>query len=187
VGKAAFFPTLSITAAGGTESPTWSNLGNWNNRYWSLGPSLSQTVFDGGKSKAVLAQYRAQNEANVATYRQTVLNALKEVEDYLASVRIFSTQIRQQDDAIAFAQRYYNLANARYETGLDTYLNVLTAQNTLLSDRQTAITLRVNRITSSVELIQALGGGWDVSQLPTNTQLKQNGKISGNSDSPGAR
>jgi NodT family efflux transporter outer membrane factor (OMF) lipoprotein len=187
VGRAAYFPSLSITTAGGTESPTWSNLGNWNNRYWSLGPSLSQTVFDGGKNKAVLAQYRAQYDANVASYRQTVLNAMKEVEDYLASVRLLSMQIHQQDDAIASAQRYYNLANARYETGLDTYLNVLTAQNTLLSDHQTAITLRVNRIISSVELIQALGGGWDASQLPTNAQLKQSGKTSGNNGSPGTR
>jgi NodT family efflux transporter outer membrane factor (OMF) lipoprotein len=187
VGRAAFFPSLSITTTGGTESPTWSNLGNWNNRYWSLGPSLSQTVFDGGKNKAVLAQYRAQYDANVATYRQTVLNAMKEVEDYLASVRLLSTQIRQQDEAIASAQRYYDLANARYETGLDTYLNVLTAQSTLLSDRQAVITLRVNRITSSVELIQALGGGWDASQLPTNAQLKHNEKISGNSNATGVR
>jgi NodT family efflux transporter outer membrane factor (OMF) lipoprotein len=167
VGRSAYFPSLSISLEGGTKSPTMSNLANWNNRYWSLGPSLSQTVFDGGKSKATLVQYRAQYEGSVATYRQTVLNAMKEVEDYLASVRLLGTQIHQQDDAISFAQRYYDLANTRYETGLDTYLNVLTAQNTVLNDRQTAITLRVNRITSSVELIQALGGGWDVSQLPS--------------------
>jgi NodT family efflux transporter outer membrane factor (OMF) lipoprotein len=173
IGKAAYFPTLSISAAGGTESPTWSNLYNWSNYYWSLGPSFSETVFDGGKNKATLVQYRAQYNGDVAKYRQTVLNAFKEVEDYLVSVRILSTQIRQQDDAIVSAQRYYNIANSRYETGLDTYLNVLSAQNTLLTDRQTAITLRVNRITASVQLIQALGGGWDSSQLPSDVQLKK--------------
>jgi outer membrane protein TolC len=109
----------------------------------------------------------------VAKYKQTVLNAFKEVEDDLSSVRILSTQIRQQDDAIASAERYYNVANSRYETGLDTYLNVLTAQNTLLADRQSAIALRINRITASVQLIQALGGGWNSAQLPDNMQLKK--------------
>jgi NodT family efflux transporter outer membrane factor (OMF) lipoprotein len=173
IGCTAYFPTLSISAAGGTESPTWSNLYNWSDYYWSLGPSFSQTVFDGGKSRAMLVQYRAQYNGDVAKYKQTVLNAFKEVEDDLSSVRILSTQIRQQDDAIASAERYYNVANSRYETGLDTYLNVLTAQNTLLADRQSAIALRINRITASVQLIQALGGGWNSAQLPDNMQLKK--------------
>jgi NodT family efflux transporter outer membrane factor (OMF) lipoprotein len=179
VERLAYFPTVSLSASGGTESSNWSGLGNWSNRYWSIEPSISETVIDGGKRKATLVQYRAQYNADVATYRQTVLTAFKEVEDYLATVRILSTEIRQEDGAISSAQRYYNLATSRYETGLDTYLNVLTAQNTLLSDQQTAITLRVNRITASVQLIQALGGGWDASQLPSDTQLKQGEKSGG--------
>jgi len=187
IGRSAYFPSLSISVGGGTESPTWSNLYNWTDNYWSVGPSFSETIFDGGQRKAQFAQYKAQYDGDVATYRETVLNALKEVEDYLASVRLLGTEIRQQDDAIASAQRYYDLASTRYETGLDTYLNVLTAQNTLLSDRQTAITLRVNRITASVELIQALGGGWDASQLPSGTQLKQGYKSGEKTSSNGTR
>jgi outer membrane protein TolC len=152
---------------------------HWSDYYWSLGPSLSETVFDGGQRKATLVQYRAQDNADVATCRQAVLNAMKEVENYLATVRILSTRIRQQDDAIASAQRYYDVAKSRYETGLDIYLNLLTAQNTLLTGQQSEITLRVNRITASVELIQALGGAWDASQLPSDTQLKQSANASG--------
>jgi NodT family efflux transporter outer membrane factor (OMF) lipoprotein len=178
IGRSAYFPNLSISTGGGTQSTAFSGLFNSNNMEWSVGPSVSETVFDGGQRKAMLAQYQSQYRANVATYRETVLNAMKEVEDYLSAVRIMSTEIRQQDDAISSAQRYYTVAKSRYETGLDIYLNVLTAENTLLSDRQAAITLRVNRITASVQLIQALGGGWDASQLPTNLQLKQGYKSS---------
>jgi NodT family efflux transporter outer membrane factor (OMF) lipoprotein len=183
LGHSAYFPTLSISSGFGTQSTTWSNLYNASNTYWSVGPSLSETIFDGGQRKAQYAQYKAQYKANVANYRETVLNAMKEVEDYLITVRTDGTQIRQQDDAIASAQRYYDIANTRYETGLDTYLNVLTAQNTLLNDQQSAITLRVNRIVSSVQLIQALGGGWDASQLPTDLQLKQGYKSTENGTS----
>jgi NodT family efflux transporter outer membrane factor (OMF) lipoprotein len=183
IGRSAFFPTLSISSGVGTQSTSWSNLYNASNTFWSVGPSVSETVFDGGQRKAQYAQYKAQYNANVATYRETVLNAMKEVEDSLASVRILATEIRQQEDAISSAQRYYDLANSRYETGLDTYLNVLTAQNTLLNSRQAVITLRVNRITASVQLIQALGGGWDASQLPTDLQIKQGYKNSGSGNS----
>jgi NodT family efflux transporter outer membrane factor (OMF) lipoprotein len=172
IGKASYFPSLSIQTGGGTQSTTFSNVFNAGNLYWSFGPSISETIFDGGQRKAVYNQYKAQYAASSATYRETVLNAFKEVEDYLSSVRLLSTEIRQQDDAILSAQRYYELATTRYETGLDTYLNVLTAQTTLLNNRQTGITMRINRITASVQLIQALGGGWDASQLPTYQQLK---------------
>jgi outer membrane protein TolC len=174
---------LSISTGGGTQSTTFTNLFNSHNLDWSVGPSVSETIFDGGQRKAQYAQYHAQYNANVAAYRETVLNAMKEVEDYLAAVRILSTEIRQQDDAIVSAQRYYDLANTRYETGLDIYLNVITAENTLLSDQQAAIMLRVNRITASVQLIQSLGGGWDASQLPTDLQIKQGYKSSGSGPS----
>jgi NodT family efflux transporter outer membrane factor (OMF) lipoprotein len=169
----AYFPTVSLSLGGGTRSSSWTNLVNWDNHYWSVGPTVSETIFDGGKRKATMAQYRAQYNGDVANYRETVLNAMKEVEDYMVSVRVLGTQIRQQEDAITSAKRYYEVANSRYETGLDTYLNVITAENTLLMDHQSSITLRVNRIVASVQLIQALGGGWDASQLPTDQQLKE--------------
>jgi NodT family efflux transporter outer membrane factor (OMF) lipoprotein len=172
IGKASFFPSLSISSGGGTQSTTLANIVNASNIYWSIGPSISETIFDGGQRKALFNQYKAQYAASIASYRQTALNAFKEVEDCLSSVRLLSTEIRQQDDAITSSQRYYDLANTRYETGLDTYLNVLTAQTTLLNNRQSAIMMRINRITASVQLIQALGGGWDASQLPTYQQLK---------------
>lgn len=87
IGRSAYFPLLSISVGGGIETPTWSNLYNWANNFWSVGPSFSETILDGGQRRAQFAQYRAQYDGDVATYRETVLNAMKEVEDYLASVR----------------------------------------------------------------------------------------------------
>jgi outer membrane protein TolC len=128
--------------------------------------------------RATVKQFTALYNANVASYRQTVLNAFQQVEDYLASVRILSKQIQQQEIAVASAQRYLELAQARYETGVDTYLNVLVAQNTLLGDQQTLTSLRTQAMTSSVQLIEALGGGWDRSQLPTPAQVSEKVNIS---------
>ncbi len=110
-----------------------------------------------------------------------MLTAFQQVEDYIATLRVTSAQIVQEDIAVKSAQRYLDIATSRYETGLDPYLDVLTAQNTLLSDQQQQVTLRVNEMTAAVELVQALGGGWDTTQLPaagtitTNTAAKQAG------------
>jgi outer membrane protein TolC len=111
--------------------------------------------------------------ADVASYRQTVLTALQQVEDNLAAVRILSTQIQQQQAAQQSAEQYVGLAMARYETGIDPYVNVVTAQSTLLADQQTLATLHIQQITASVQLIEALGGGWDNSQLPTPAQVSR--------------
>jgi NodT family efflux transporter outer membrane factor (OMF) lipoprotein len=172
VGKAAYYPTISISAGGGVESPTWSNLLNWNNRYWSLGPSVSETVFDGGARKASMVQYRAEYDASVAKYRQTVLNAFKEVEDYLVSSRRLAEQIGRQKLAVQSSQNYETLATVRYKTGMDTYLNVLTAQTSLLNNQLTLQTLQTQQMTAAVELIAALGGGWDSSKLPTEAEMQ---------------
>ena len=109
----------------------------------------------------------------MAGYRQTVLNAVQQVEDNMAAVRILSKQIQQQQDAEKSAERYLELARARYETGVDQYLNVLVAQTTLLSDQQQLANLRTEAMTASVQLIEALGGGWDRSQLPTAAQVSE--------------
>jgi outer membrane protein TolC len=114
-----------------------------------------------------LNQYKAQYKADEASYRQTVLTAFQQVEDYLATDRLLEQQRGEQQDAVAAAQRYYDLANVRYKTGVDTYLNVFVAEASLLSDQQTAVSLHVQQMTSSVQLIEALGGGWDTTQLPT--------------------
>ena len=119
-----------------------------------------------------MAQYRAAYEQAVATYRQTVLTAFQQVEDNLAALRILSQEIQQQDLAIGSSQRYVNLATDRYKLGLDPYLDVITAQTSLFSNQQTGVTLRLQQLTASVQLIEALGGGWDSSQLPTSGDIR---------------
>ncbi|CAG4889637.1 efflux transporter outer membrane subunit [Paraburkholderia saeva] len=166
VETAAFYPTVSFSLSAGFQSSLLQNWFTWPARFFSLGPTVSQTLFDGGLRTATVAQYRAQYEGTVAAYRQTVLAAFQQTEDYLAAQRILATQLEQQKAVVAAAQRYYDLAATRYRTGVDTYLNVFVAQTALLSDQQTMITLRVQQMTNSAQLIEALGGGWDVSQLP---------------------
>jgi NodT family efflux transporter outer membrane factor (OMF) lipoprotein len=167
VETAAYYPTFNIGGDLGLESAKIGNLFTWPSRFFSAGPSASETLFDGGLRRGLLAQYRAQYEADAAAYRQTVLTAFQQTEDFLASVRWLGQQRQEQQNSIAAAERYYNLSLIRYKTGVDTYLNVFTAQTSLLSNQQTAITLQVQQMTSSVQLIEALGGGWDTSQLPS--------------------
>jgi NodT family efflux transporter outer membrane factor (OMF) lipoprotein len=165
VQKAAFFPSVSLTGSVGVQSSILSKLFTLPALIWSLGASASELLFDGGQRSATVAQFRAQYEGDVAAYRQTVLTAFQQVEDGVSTLRITSDQLTQQDSAVAAAQRFVNVATTRYKTGLDPYLNVITAQTTLLSDQQTDVTLRVSEMVAAVQLIQALGGGWDVSRL----------------------
>jgi NodT family efflux transporter outer membrane factor (OMF) lipoprotein len=167
VETAAYFPTLDLTASGGWEAAAIKSLFTTPARFWSLGASASQTIFDGGLRKATVRQYTAQFNADVAAYRQTVLTAFQQVEDYIATVRVLSQQINRQQAAVAAAQRFLDIATSRYQTGIDPYLNVITAETTLLSDQQIEVTLRVNEMTAAAQLVQALGGGWDTGQLPT--------------------
>jgi NodT family efflux transporter outer membrane factor (OMF) lipoprotein len=171
IGYAAFLPSLTLTADGGFEASSLKHWFDWPSRFWSIGPSFSQTVYDGGLFRAELNQYVAIYNADVASYRQTVLTAFQQVEDYLAAVRVYSNQIKQQQAAEQSAEEYIKLEQARYDTGIDPYVNVVTAQTTLLNDQQTLTTLQVEQMTAAVELIQALGGGWDTTQLPTNSQV----------------
>jgi NodT family efflux transporter outer membrane factor (OMF) lipoprotein len=173
IAVAAYYPNLNLSAEGGFESSALKNLLAWPSRFWSVGPSLSETIFDAGLRRATVNQYYAVYNADVASYRQTVLSAFQQVEDNLAAVRILSKQIQQQVAAEQSAERYLQLAQARYFTGVDTYLNVLVAQTTLLADQQTLASLRTEAMTASVQLIEALGGGWDLSQLPTPAQVSQ--------------
>jgi NodT family efflux transporter outer membrane factor (OMF) lipoprotein len=173
IAVAAYYPNLTLSAEGGFESSALRNLLAWPSRFWSVGPSLSETIFDAGLRRATVQQFIALYNADVAGYRQTVLTAFQQVEDSMAAVRILSKQIQQQVDAEKSAERYLELARARYFTGVDTYLNVLVAQTTLLSDQQTLASLRTQAMTASVQLIEALGGGWDLSQLPTPSQVSE--------------
>ncbi len=166
VETAAYYPTLSLTGGGGLESSAITSLFSAPALFWSVGSSASETIFDAGLRKATVAQYTAEYNADVASYRQTVLTAFQQVEDYIATLRVTSEQIQQEEIAVKSAQRYLDIATSRYETGLDPYLNVISAQTTLLSDEQTQVSLRTNELTAAVQLVQALGGGWDATQLP---------------------
>ncbi len=171
IGYGAFFPQVTIGASGGFESSALTNLFSWPSRFWSIGPSVSQTLFNGWLYRAELHQYVAQYNADVATYRQTTLTAFQQVEDYLAATRVYSQQIIRQDQAVKDAQDYLNLELVRYNTGVDPYVDVVIAQTTLLTNQETLNSLQVSEMTSAVQLVQALGGGWDLSQLPTPAQV----------------
>jgi outer membrane protein TolC len=160
-----------LSATAGFESNSLSNWLTWPNRFWSVGPSLAETLFDAGLRGATVQQYQAAYDQTVASYRETVLTAFQQVEDNLAALRILAQEIKQQDTAVASAERLLAIATDRYQLGLDPYLDVITAQTALLSARQTAVTLRMQQLTSGVQLIEALGGGWDVSQLPTSKDV----------------
>lgn len=173
VGYGAFFPNISLSATGGVESSTFSNIFSWPSRFFSIGPSISQTIFNGGLYRAQLHQYIAVYNADLAIYRQTILSAFQQVEDYLAAVRIYSQEIQREQEAVKSAQEYLDLALVRYETGIEPYLNVLTAQTTVLSDQQTLVTLQIENMVAAVNLVEALGGGWDRSQLATTLQVSK--------------
>jgi NodT family efflux transporter outer membrane factor (OMF) lipoprotein len=173
VAQAAFYPTLTLSAGGGLESSTLRHLFDWPSRFWSVGPTVSETIYDGGLRRAAVRQYTAIYDADVAGYRQTVLTAFQQVEDALAAERILSRQIGQQQMAAQSAQKVLDLETARYETGVDPYIDVVTAQGTLLADRQTLATLHTQEMTASVQLIEALGGGWDSTQLATPEQVSK--------------
>jgi NodT family efflux transporter outer membrane factor (OMF) lipoprotein len=173
IADAAFYPSLTLSAEGGFESSTFKHLFDWPSRFWSIGPTINETIYDAGLRRATVNQYIATYNADVASYRQTVLTAFQQVEDYLAEVRILSQQIKQQQEAEQSAALFVKLETARYETGIDPYIDVVTAQTTLLSDQQTLTSLRIQQMTSSVQLIEALGGGWDRSQLPTPVQVSK--------------
>jgi NodT family efflux transporter outer membrane factor (OMF) lipoprotein len=167
VAKAAYFPTLTLNAGAGFESSSFSDWLTWPSRFWSVGPTIAETLFDAGLRKATVEQFQANYNQTVATYRQTVLTAFQQVEDNLASLRILSQEIEQQDAAVAAAQKFLDIATDRYKLGLDPYLDVITAQTTLLTNQQTAVQLRLQQVTASVQLIEALGGGWDATDLPS--------------------
>lgn len=171
VGRAAYFPTLTLTASGGFTSTVINQLLKAPSRFWSLGADASETLFDAGLRKATLAQYRAQYEADVASYRQIVLTAFQQVEDYTATLRILSRQIERQRAAVKAAERYLEIVKTRYQLGIDPYLNVMSAEVNLLADQQSLVQLRVSEMVAAVQLVQALGGGWDVSQLPAASEV----------------
>jgi NodT family efflux transporter outer membrane factor (OMF) lipoprotein len=161
VEKAAFYPSFNLSASGGLESAALGTLFSIPALFWSLGVSASETLFEGGLRSATVEQYTALYKADVAGYRQTVLTAFQQVEDDVSSLRVLSQQIARQEVAVAAARRFLDIAMSQYQTGVEPYLNVITAQTILITDEQTLLALRVSELTAAVQLVQALGGGWD--------------------------
>jgi NodT family efflux transporter outer membrane factor (OMF) lipoprotein len=171
VAQAAFYPNVTLSASVGLGNTSIVDWFTWPSRFWSVGPSLAETLFDAGQRRATVQQFQATYDQTVATYRQTVLTAFQQVEDNLAALRILSQEIAVQDTAVNSAQRNLQAATERYRAGIDPYLNVIVAQTLLLGDQQTAVNLRREQMTDSVQLIEALGGGWDDTQLPSTQQV----------------
>lgn len=172
VAKAAFFPNVLLTATGGIESLTFVDWFTWPSRFWSIGPVAAETLFDAGLRRATVQQYQSLYDVAVANYRQTTLTAFQQAEDNLASLKILSEDIEQQNEAIQSAQRFLAQARARNVAGLDPFLNVLIAQVSLLAYRETYVTFQTQQMVTSVQLIEALGGGWDASRLPTAEEVR---------------
>lgn len=165
VAVAGFFPTITLNASGGYESASFSNWLKWPSRFWAIGPAVSQTLFQGGLSIYQTEQARAAYDAAVAAYRQTVLNAFREVEDNLAALRILERESRAQMEAVDAAHRSEALAVNQYKQGVASYLNVVSAQTVSLASDRAALDILNRQMAAGVLLIKALGGGWDASRL----------------------
>jgi len=171
VAKAAYYPSLNLAVTNGFQTSTLDNLFKAASRYWALGPAgAALTVFDGGAKNAQYKQAIDGFDANVAAYRQTVLTGFQEVEDNLAALRILEEEKQVQDKAVAAANQALALTINQYQAGTISYLNVMTAQTAALSNRQTAVQLHSNRMSATVQLVKALGGGWNVAMLPSPDQ-----------------
>jgi NodT family efflux transporter outer membrane factor (OMF) lipoprotein len=166
VAKAAYFPTLSLSSALGYRGTNYLTLFVPAGRFWSLGASAAETLFDAGQRGAVTDQAIAAYDAQVATYRQTVLTGYQEVEDNLAALRILEEEATLQDEVVQGARQAVDLTSNQYAAGVVSYLNVITAQATALNNERAAVNLAGQRLTASVGLIRALGGGWTATELP---------------------
>ncbi|TWI52757.1 NodT family efflux transporter outer membrane factor (OMF) lipoprotein [Pseudomonas duriflava] len=165
VAKAAYFPSLSLTASGGYSGDKWGGLVSTPNRFWSIGPAFDLTLFDFGARRAQLEQAEATYDQTVAQYRQTVLDGFREVEDYLVQLTVLDEESGVRQEALESARESLRLAENQYQAGLIDYLDVVTLQTTALTNERTNLTLLGSRLTASVQLITALGGGWDASDL----------------------
>jgi NodT family efflux transporter outer membrane factor (OMF) lipoprotein len=164
---AAYYPTINISGTGGFESKNAGTLIQGPSSLWSLGGSAVELLFDAGRRHALTEEARAGYEVNVANYRQTVLQAFQEVEDNLSGLRILNTESVAQSRAVESARRSTSISTNRYKGGVTTYLEVITAQTTQLANERTAADITTREFAASVQLIKALGGGWDTTKLPT--------------------
>jgi NodT family efflux transporter outer membrane factor (OMF) lipoprotein len=167
IARAAYFPTVTLSGTAGFAGTQGSNWFAWPSGFWAVGPALAQTLFDAGRRRATSESARANYDAAVATYRQTSLTAFQEVEDNVAALRILENEAQQQDQAVESSKDSLQLFTNRYKGGVDTYLQVITAQTIELANERNAIDIQRRRLDAGVLLIKALGGGWNVSNLPT--------------------
>jgi NodT family efflux transporter outer membrane factor (OMF) lipoprotein len=166
VAEAAYYPSITLGATGGFESSDISNWLSWPSRLWSVGLSLTQTVFDAGLRSALTDQARAAYDGTVASYRQAVLTGFQEVEDNLAALRILEEESRVQGEAVNAARQSWQVSMNQYKAGTVSYLDVVVVQAILLSNERVAVDISGRRMVAGVLLIKAIGGGWDVSALP---------------------
>lgn len=167
VATAAYYPTITLSGSTGLEAIQLSELFSGPSFFWSVGPVIAQTLFDAGKTHGQVQEARANYDATVAAYRQAVLTAFQQVEDDLSGLRILEDEAAAQDEAVKSAKESLEIATNQYKAGTQAYLTVITAQTTALNDELSAVLVRTRRMTTSVLLIEALGGGWDVSRLPS--------------------
>jgi NodT family efflux transporter outer membrane factor (OMF) lipoprotein len=171
IAKAALYPSLTFSAGAGLQSTAIADLLTWPSRFWSVGPQLAQTLFDAGKRRAQVKVTQDVYDATVANYRQTVLTGFQEVEDSLAQLRILSQETEIVDRAVKAAERSLEISTDQYRGGLANYLQVIISQTSTLQNQRAAVDILTRRMVASVSLIQALGGGWDSSQMPSSRDL----------------
>jgi NodT family efflux transporter outer membrane factor (OMF) lipoprotein len=180
VAEAAFFPVITLSADYGVSAATLSTLFSAASRMWAVGATLAQTVFDAGARHALVEEDRALFDAAVAEYRQTVLTGFQQVEDELAALRILAEQATAEDIAVSAAREAERIIFNQYKAGTVAYTNVVVAQTTALTNAQAALTVRQSRLVASVALIEALGGGWDNSQMPSREQIESDSPLNFN-------
>ena len=165
VAEAAYYPTIRLSASTGLDASNILDVMSWPARFWSVGPAVSEALFDGGLRKAQSRQAVAAYDQTVAAYRQTVLTAFQEVEDNLAALRVLAEEAGVQDSAVAAARQTVDVIENQYQSGTVAYLNVISSQTAVLANERTALNIQGNRLTASVLLIKALGGGWNTADM----------------------
>lgn len=170
IAESAYFPSLTLSTEGGYQSSSFSQWLTAPSRFWSLGPQLAETLFDGGARRAQTGQARAAYDAAVANYREVALAAFQDVEDNLAALRILESEAAAQAEAVKAAEEALKIVTNQYRAGTVSYLNVITAQATAYSNERNAISILGTRLTDSVALVKALGGGWSDADLPSAAQ-----------------
>ena len=166
VAKSAYYPLVTLSGGGGFESGVITTLIQGPSGLWSVGAAATETLFDAGKRRGVTQQAQSAYRESIDTYRQTVLSAFQEVEDNLAALRILNDEEVVQQSAVASAEHSLALSINRYKGGIVNYLEVITAQNAALADEVTEVSIQTRRMQASVLLVKAIGGGWNVSQIP---------------------